>query len=917
YSILGFGLGGMVLGYSLWRYIFAVTNGDVNSGPVSWIALGFFSFAALGGAGLGYAYQRMAEQPDKEIVPIRALTRRAWRRRWMIIGLGLVILAFLFRPILAAVGDLMTPIDAKLSPVLDLPTEGTHWFDATPVASVSIHPQPAISANDDQLALTWIQDEQLLFQTGQWSADEQQTDWQAPIVVAEAVGISEPQVAVDENGRSHLIWIQDDIFNSSQCADGICTEPQRLPASTSNECAAPLPQQPTLAISDNIVMLAWENSADQISYAAWLADGQPDSIAALCLPTPGNAAQPQLAAGQNSTFNLVYNGENNAIETIQFADGDWDESVGIGNGRFPANLLDNNNQLHTIWCAADAIQYWHDGQTETIALAPDCLTGPRLAQDNEEKIHTVWFQDSIENVNGIVQPTSILVESIQTPSGWTDPAIIGANQPESQPALTAAADGSLHLAWADTTQLNYAAQVQYECDTDELSLYGQILYDIARQERYTPAEDIIPFCQNRYDELFITPNPDPAYSDAPTPPNGVYDKLGDLILTAEYEVLYSTMWYAKAANHDSPGAVIAAAAADLYQKVKANPEQYPRGMTVRIMLGNPPELAMGEMTGQLWTLIDDLQYAGIDKMVDDEIGWKLEVADFEGNLPHSHVKTIVIDGKTAAANGFNMTYDHFPKDHPSGQGGGRFDLGLLVTGPAAQATQRMFDDMWNGADQRHCISLNPPLGLPWQATCYDKSAVVTHVPEVQKFYLPGGSSTAFSMYRSKVHDQADQQTAAVIKVAQESIDAIHVNFALDMICNLNILFNVCTVDYAPDYMDALIQAAKNGANVRVLVKPGPVEGIENNVAMDAMEKRLVELGIAENMEVRYFDGAVHPKAVLVDEQVLIVGSQNFHYSAYGEGAGLTEYSFAVEDPQATQDFKDVFEYEWNRASPNQ
>jgi phosphatidylserine/phosphatidylglycerophosphate/cardiolipin synthase-like enzyme len=372
------------------------------------------------------------------------------------------------------------------------------------------------------------------------------------------------------------------------------------------------------------------------------------------------------------------------------------------------------------------------------------------------------------------------------------------------------------------------------------------------------------------------------------------------------------MWYSQAANHDSPGAVIAGAVADLYARVRANPEQYPRGMTVRIMLGNPPELASGEATGQLWTLLDDLRYAGVDKMVDEAIGWKLEVADFEGNLPHSHVKTLVIDGKTAAANGFNMTYDHLPEEHPSGLGGGRFDFGLLMTGPVAQSTQRMFDDMWNGADQRYCLSFDPPWGIPWQATCYDKSAEVSHVPEVQKFYLPGGDSAAFSMYRSQVHDQADQQTVALIRAAQESLDAVHVNFALDMICNLNILFNVCTVDFAPEYMDALIQAAQNGAQVRLLVKPGPAEGIENNVALDALDTRLQELGIADRVEVRYFDGPVHAKGVLVDNQVLIVGSQNFHYSAYGEGAGLTEYGLAVEDQQAVEAFKDAFAYEWQR-----
>ena len=128
--------------------------------------------------------------------------------------------------------------------------------------------------------------------------------------------------------------------------------------------------------------------------------------------------------------------------------------------------------------------------------------------------------------------------------------------------------------------------------------------------------------------------------------------MGDLIREAEYEVLFSTMWYDAPQNNDSPGSVIAGAVGDLYRQLKANPERYRRGLTVRIMLGNPPELAVGETSGQLWTLIDDLRHAGIDKMIDQEIGWRLEVADFEGAIPHSHVKTLVIDGKTAAANGF-------------------------------------------------------------------------------------------------------------------------------------------------------------------------------------------------------------------------------------------------------------------------
>jgi len=55
---------------------------------------------------------------------------------------------------------------------------------------------------------------------------------------------------------------------------------------------------------------------------------------------------------------------------------------------------------------------------------------------------------------------------------------------------------------------------------------------------------------------------------------------------------------------------------------------------------------------------------------------------------------------------------------------------------------------------------------------------------------------------------------------------------------------------------------------------------------------------------------MHSKSVLVDGQVLIVGSQNFHYSAYGPGGGLSEFSFAVEDPRAAEEYQRIFNYEW-------
>lgn len=900
--VLGFAIGGACIGYFMWLYIFSLTVGIEGGNPL-WGWAGLFLFGFAGGVGLGYAYYHegnyIKNELDKEKEP--RVSHRL--RRWLIaIGLFLICLSVL-RPIMAEVGDLMTPIDAGLATVLDLPTDETHWLDTVVFASTTSTPT-IVSGENGRLSLAWVNNNQLMVQHGAWDGDSLHTTWGDPITIADGQP-SDPQIALDENGRLHLIWLDGGTFQYSQCDGNACTGEQPLPASSSNSCAIAPTQRPTLASSGDNMLLVWESGAAQLPFATWPSDVVPASIDVNCVPNSNGGTEPYLVDDT-----LVFATTDGDINAIPF-DGVWGDVSSIGrDGYAPTAVFDNNGDLNVAWCSRNALVL--NGELVDV----DGCKNDRfsLAYDENNTPHIVWYGDTVENANNVIQPASLLYETSMVDGAWTRPAIISNAQEAG--AMVSAADGTLHLTWADGDQAQYAAQQQYACDTADLTDYGQVLYDVARQEKFTPAEDIIPYCQNRYDQLLISPNPNTAYSDASAPVNGVFDLMADDIRQAQYEVLFSTMWYDKPANHDSPGSVIAAAVADLYRNVKAYPEQYPRGMTVRIMLGNPPELVQGEPVGQLWVLIDDLRYAGVEEMVNDEIGWRVQVADYEGQLPHAHVKTLVIDGRTGLANGFNMSYGHFDIDHPSGKGNGRFDLGVQMTGPVAQATQRMFDDMWAGSDERYCFDLNPPLAIPWQATCFDKTAVVTHIPEVQKFYIPtDADSTAFSMYRSKVHPQADDQAAALLASAAETIDSIHVQFSLDMICNLNLLFDVCSVYQGPEYIPALIEAAQNGVHVRLIVKPGPFEGVENAVALDAMFKEIDALGISDNFEVRYFDGDVHPKSALVDGKALIIGSQNFHYSAYGDGSGLNEYSMAVENEQVIDDYTAAFEYQWQRAAP--
>jgi hypothetical protein len=116
------------------------------------------------------------------------------------------------------------------------------------------------------------------------------------------------------------------------------------------------------------------------------------------------------------------------------------------------------------------------------------------------------------------------------------------------------------------------------------------------------------------------------------------------------------------------------------------------------------------------------------------------------------------------------------------------------------------------------------------------------------------------------------------------------------------------------YMQSILDAVEqNEANVRLLIDLEPIKGIENTLALGELQAEVKARGLNDRVEIRPFPGPVHAKVTLIDDQFLIVGSHNFHWSAFGEGQGLAEYSLSVTDPQAILDFGRFFEYHWERA----
>lgn len=623
-------------------------------------------------------------------------------------------------------------------------------------------------------------------------------------------------------------------------------------------------------------------------------------------------------------FLTIYTGNTNTQITSETVAVRWTEpqpytQAARPDQTSPVKVTGPDQLSQEAWCSAEGhIQYQHgEDPVEEIAF-PGCSGNPALALGADSQPHLVWYTSEILDTTGATRADSLLVESIRTAGGWSEPAIVTRTTSEVAPSMTSEEDGTLLLVWQEAgREPSFSLQEVYSCDDGQLSELERIgLQSLGGAA--SPAGIEVPYCRNQFSHILYTPNPEPAFSDEPPTPNSAFDRVSAAIIKeAQYEVLFSTMQYEPSTSPPSPGNVLAEGVAALYQEVKANPENYPRGMTVRILLGNYPVISSLEWGSQLKDAISDFRAAGVESMVDPEIGWKLEFANFPGEYPHSHTKFVVIDGERTTSVGFNYGYLHFPKDHPSGMGYDLLDLGLAIIGPVAQEAMSVYDDMWEGADQIYCEDFYPEDGSDWQKTCVEKKAVADHVPEVMRYYLPPeGEINAFSLYRNSVFKEADNYISSVIASSQESIDMMETNFSLELVCMANIVIpDLCTFDNALPWMEALVESVKaNGTHVRVIMENTNSNGLENRVAGQVLMEELTRLGLADKVELRFYSGKIHAKSMVIDSQLLIIGSQNLHYSAWGE-KGLNEYSLATDDPEAIAEYQALFETKWQQAIP--
>ena len=577
-----------------------------------------------------------------------------------------------------------------------------------------------------------------------------------------------------------------------------------------------------------------------------------------------------------------------------------------------------NGRNFSVSCSEDGlITLLEEEVTIGKIQAAACLSQPIVAVAPDGDVHVVWYSNQASKVTDVISAGDFLFEVVFDGRSWTLPTIIARTDGAATARFTAVSADTLGLIWEDNSGTHQAILPDYHCDDVTLNKTGQLVYNNARQEKFRPASDPVPYCHNTYNQLLYTPNPTAPDSSANKNPNGAFDDVAEAVAHAEYEVLFTTMQWDAPSDKGSPGDTMAHAVAELYANVQANPENYPRGMTVRILLGNLPDLAIFNPRSQIYHTLQDLHDAGVAEMVNDEIGWNLEVADFDGAWPHAHSKFVVIDGKTAIAAGYNYSYLHLPSDHPSGQGLDMTDKGISLTGPVAQASMSAYDDLWSGSDLFRCSVFPPPLPLVEFLWCDTETAVATHPPEVLRFYPTDGQANAFSLHHTSAFLESDEAIIAAITNAQDTIDIYEVNFSLETICVAAMLLTgLCQdADLAPPYMDALVQAiAENDVKVRAIFEPSAFNGFENRMGIQWITNELGKIGKTENFEAKFSDNKMHDKSILIDDEFLVIGSQNFHWSAWGSPS-LTEYNLSTEAPEAIQDFKQEYEYQWQIGTP--
>ncbi len=797
-----------------------------------------------------------------------------------------------------------------------VPQSATGWSLPENISlsvSASINPDISIAPNGS-VHIVWVEVEgghsdvvyKYRDELGVWS----------PVINASDSGsfnAGTPQIITDSNNTAHIVWSEDDFNNSeimyTRCSDGSCLPAVNLSGPANWDCGKYPPnlwdwksEFPTIGIDQsNQIMVLWrayEPNEITMPYSTWEMTGSPPATPSGCIPYHPDIPKHVIGAAQvagrgERDFRLVYeelpDGGLPGIYYGIYSDNSftkWTTSL-LGNGDWPDIYLKDINPVHATWCGSDGLaKYWNsDASVESIS---DALCGARVSVG----------VDSVELPHIFSNHNSQIYENIRYPEGWSSGVSVSRTpNGAAQQDVAVDAIGNLHLVWLDgrdgNYEIYYSSTATYDCSGVSLSPIAQAVFDVIKESE--PTQE---FCGNKFDDLIILPPGEPAFQ-----------RFHDLAVEAKYEVNFTTMfWDKQSGQEDGVGYIFLRGIKELYQKVQQNPENFPvDGVHVRILVG--VKRYISNNPDQRIYILRDME--NLDIPVEDN-KWRVEVAVYrEGDSDptgtglfgtHSHVKLMIVDGKTVIASGYNMQDDYLEDS--------RQDMGVEVNGPIAIRSLMVFDELWKGASR--CDEYIPN-------QCGQETTVenITHNPEILYPIVIGGD-TVFSLFRDKTNKLADDAIASAINEASSNVNIIQNRF-------MNDFWN------PPQYAESILNVLNKGEGqviVNLLVSGSdgvrPLDDLELSTAgiCQLWDQLYYETPIGTyNFTARYSsqEKPIHTKALSLDGYFTIVGSQNFDPSAWGENTtgsyeelgDLAEYSLGIDSVQVAQEFNSEFNEEFS------
>jgi phosphatidylserine/phosphatidylglycerophosphate/cardiolipin synthase-like enzyme len=485
--------------------------------------------------------------------------------------------------------------------------------------------------------------------------------------------------------------------------------------------------------------------------------------------------------------------------------------------------------------------------------------------------------------------------------------------------------------------------VDFDCSqftsTNNLSPIGLAVYTslIAFDDHRT-------FCGNRYEEIIQLPSVEGDPNHDPNHPHqSAFIRYADLIATAKQEVVFTTMLWDTPLETTDPeeGPLSAGPLAllgydpatgeqpsepngleKLRNHVLTSPQNYPDGVTVRILLG----MRGYPQQDQRERVLQTLKQAGIS-LCEDFSGppsecdlWRVEVAYYKPiGFDHSHVKSLVVDRNQAIVSGYNV--NNWYSD-------GTYDLGVRVSGPAAFSVARKFQQLWQeaqaagkkgkckpGEDDILVIEISQcQTFVPGPAGILEGE----YAPPLTAIKLLDVSDSIFTLYRDRHNKAADNAIGDGLRAATNHINVWQERMTL---ANFGMSGTLPFMNALADVIESNANANNEAFRVRLMLQyfEGP-QRVANRRGVRKLRQMIGE-PLWPHLEVKLFGAGPprlksHTKALSIDGQFLIIGSQNWDFSAWGSG-GLNELNYGIDHTPVTHLFDDgIFLPHWNdRAQP--